>query len=624
MYRRIIRSVALVVLLFATQQCANGDRNENVVGSSGTAKLLSTSIVGDLTSGGTALPVFTSGTLPPGGGPSGVVQKPCASRMGSAHPDQGSGNCSGNLYTEVALPTTGLTLSHNSLAANINYGFGYGFSLSIDSRFIVLSPTQGLYIDGNGTTLTFHSISNTGGVNKFLSDDLRILNATFSVCTGSASERFLNGTTLTYTQLANDKSQYVLSKIVDRNSNITALTRDTNGLISKITDPFGNAVSITYSAGSVSVVDPAKNAYTISLDSNSRVTSVKQPDGRMWSFTYDADSIAALFASSTSVDGEALQYTYYLSGDVESITNSLGYVTLLTYTSSSVTTQTAFDKDIETFDTAGRLWSLTHNGVTQNYSRDPSGRVVSSTDPLGLATTYTYDTTDPLVSGFTAPHGATGAIVRDSNRNTTKTTFSQGQMKTVTNFDPTQYGFVRSIVRGATGQDTMNFAYTTGNLISVTRNGKVVASYTYDIHGLLTTATDSRGLTKKFAYNVSGLLNTTTDSLGRVFTYTHDSVGNILQINTPTMVFTNQYDQVGTPIGTSSMAGVSSSSGKVTNQSSVSYFSSGAPSDYTATTTIGGTQQSKYEETFQGPAYPGNTTSRVLTDSQGVSYDYAK
>jgi YD repeat-containing protein len=595
--------------------------NAPLIGGSNHLSLMSDALVSELTSNGrTSFPVYnSSGTTPPGPGPIGLFQKPCASRMGGAHPDQGSGDCSGNFYTEVTLPTAGLSLSYNSVAAEYNYGFGYGFTLSVDYRIVILAASsQAILVSGNGTTSNFHA--STPGT--YLSDDLRMSDSRLTIAGDTLTETSQDGSSAKYTRLQNDSTQFALVSTKDRNGNEMLITRDANGLITKITSPFGSSTTIAYSGSVASVItDAAGSTYALNYDAISRLSGVKFPDQRSWSFGYDPSS--AMMTSNTTMDGEIQQYTYYISGDLESIKNSAGYLTVFAYTQNTVTTTTSFDVNVETFDEQGRIISSSAKGISENYARDTAGRVTSSTDPVGNTTTYAYDAGDPLLASVSGPFGVSLTIQRDANRNVTQMTSTQGTLKTVSTYAPSQFGLVTSIVSGTSGQDVTGFTYSpAGNLTKLVKNGQQIMSLAYDANGRMTSQTDQYGKTSTYDYYAAGPLRSQTDPLGRTTNYAIDSLGNTTQVTTPLLKYTQQFNNLGAPVGESSVAAVSGAGGNVSQKTSVGYFPNGAPRSIQAISRVSGAVQSTLDVTYDNPTPPGRRVSSILTNARGETYDF--
>lgn len=650
MFRKIKVLVSLIAICAATTNCSTRIKELNA-SSSRTRGLLGDSLKAVLSSAAKGLlPSYDpSGKIIPGAGPSSAgFQKPCAGRMGSAHPDQGSGNCTGNLFTEIGIPTSGLTLSHNSLGEAIQYGFGKGFSLSADLRFVLLQGSQAVWLMGDGTTYNFHLSSG-----KYVSDDLRRSTSSFTATSPTLmTQTDFDGSEMVYSAVAGDTTQFVLTSIKDRNGNTTKITRDADGQITQIADPFKKTVKISYSAkvGSAlklasTITDVAGQDYTLSYDSsnaaNARLTAFTQPDSHAWKFSYDGAS--GRLSSSTSAEGKSLTYTYYISGDLESIKNALGYLTVVYYTSKGTSVATSFETLREFFNSDGAMTASLNNGASTDITRDSkTNRVTSVKDPLGNVTSYTYDQADALVSTATYPKVAGSAVVtykRNSERRLTSITTAMpattilGKTQavvTVETYDLTKFGLLSSINQNS-GADITNYSYDSkGNLQAVIKKGVkqdvMLEQYTYTLagdfnpaQGQIKSRTDVSGLTTFFKYDSKGYLASVTDPLGRVVSYTNDSLGNVITKTTPTLVTTTSFNKMGVQEGISKITSKSGSGGTTSIGISRSYFGDGSPYKISSSVTNSGGWSTSRDTVYDG-YYPGNISKDTVSNSQGGTY----
>jgi len=152
--------------------------------------------------------------------------------------------------------------------------------------------------------------------------------------------------------------------------------------------------------------------------------------------------------------------------------------------------------------------TCTARGVIHN-TYDSRGNTLTTTDALSHTTTYTYNSSNNLLTESVSVGGSTAT--------TTYTYNSFGQVLTVT--DPL-------------GHVTTNVYDVKGNLTSVTTpapNGSTAASVTqfiYDAKGQLTQITDPLGRVTTMTYTTAGLFATITDAQSHVTTYAYDARGN--------------------------------------------------------------------------------------------------
>ncbi|MET4674915.1 YD repeat-containing protein [Luteibacter sp. PvP120] len=158
---------------------------------------------------------------------------------------------------------------------------------------------------------------------------------------------------------------------------------------------------------------------------------------------------------------------------------------------------------------------------------DSRGRVVVTTDALGLQTHYEYDDYHRTMA-VTAPGGLTTTIAHNREGQTIALTDPAGRS--------TQYGYDAdghlTSTTTADGVDTRSYD-SEGNLsLTVDASGRRIA-YTYDAAGrVLTQVVDPQGLalTTSTHYSARGLAISVTDPAGRVTHYQHDSAGRMTRM----------------------------------------------------------------------------------------------
>lgn len=150
-------------------------------------------------------------------------------------------------------------------------------------------------------------------------------------------------------------------------------------------------------------------------------------------------------------------------------------------------------------------------GHTYQYSYDNAGNLLTKTDPLGNVTTMTYDVAGNLLTSTSpAPFSYQQSWTYDSLNDLTSHTDAAGHATT--------------------------YAYdSAGNLTSVTRPGSLVTTYTRDSSDpdLITAITDARGKTTTLGYDANGNLASSTDPLGDKTTFTYNSLGQQISVTSP-------------------------------------------------------------------------------------------
>lgn len=574
--------------------------------------------------GQVAVPTYNSvGLVAAGAGPgAGHFQKPCASRPGMAHPDQGSGNCAGNNYFEVDIPTTGISLSYNSQSSKLQMGFGAGFSLSIDERFFSNSVSNQYYlVRGDGSIISHHkSVSG-----EWVSDDIRRAQSVFQASGTNLVQLLPEGEKAEFSLFASGESKhYVLSRHLDKNGNATTLVRNTAGQVTEIVDPYGSKIGISYLNGlASSLQDAAGNVYRLNYDDKKRLISFTQPDGRAATFAYKAH--LAWVTEKKDANGKKLNYSYYISGDLESIKNELGYVTVLFYEPNEVKLKTLFDTEIEKFDAQGRIVSYSKNGVQTLYTRNGNGLLISETESIGRVTSYTYASTnglvDPRPASITYPdNGGTTTFAQVGGLRPyppSKITHVQGTMKSVITLDVNHQG-VLSEVNGSNGQNVKTYAYDSkGNLLTVIQNGLTVERHTYNSRGEVLSSTDEKGMVTSYTYSQRGDLSSETDHFGRMTSYQYDALGKVIETVTSTVKYSQEYNSVGEGVATSVRA--NAGGGDISIAAQRTYDSNGTLSTYQLIQKASSQIQLVYEEIYKSIA--GQLESRNLRNTAGQTYN---
>jgi RHS repeat-associated protein/uncharacterized repeat protein (TIGR01451 family) len=363
-----------------------------------------------------------------------------------------------------------------------------------------------------------------------------------------------------------------------------------NGQIKSIQDLNGNrltfsASGITSSVGNVNVpftrdsqgritqiADPQGNAYTYNYDGAGNLVSVNLPNvATPVTYTYSSDH---LMLSEVDPRGNSSSTSYFPDGRLKSITDSQGNVTQYTYDLvNNITTTTNPDGGVivqtnNSFGNPVRIVDPLNRATTFTY--DAGQNLLTQTDPLGRITTYTYDANgyrtsvkNPLGNTYTKtyagfggvlsaadPLGNTIAIAYDDNGNPTQVSDSLGQVNAST-FDAE--GKLLSLT-DANGNTTQFDYDTLGNLVTRTYpfggatrftydalnrvtseigpRGETT-SYTYDALGHVLTRKDANGNTTRFTYDASGNKSSATDPLGRTTSYAYDPLDRVSKITYP-------------------------------------------------------------------------------------------
>ncbi|WP_380162058.1 RHS repeat-associated core domain-containing protein [Kineococcus sp. R86509] len=436
----------------------------------------------------------------------------------------------------MAYNAPGLSVNLDTFFNTLNTAqgsLGYGGSLSTGQDIgLQVGTSTTTFYGPSGFTAAFTANSSGGwtspaGVNA---DLVHNSDGTWSMTYHASSEKLTftaggylikdvdrNGVGLT---LSYDSSNR-LTSLTDANGQVTTFTYSTLGL-TKMTDPVGRSVSIAYnSGGGVRTITDASGAVT-TID-NSRTGSldgIQTPDGNWTYFTYDgAQRVTAV--------------TRYLTPGA---TSGNAAVTSFAYnTTSGASTSTK-----ETSPTGG----------VSTFALDSSGRVTSTTDPLGRKRSQTWTPNSDLATATDAA-GSTGTGTGTGGTGSTAgniTSYSYDSMNNRTAVQLPTGAATRTSYTATTGStgtayqpktakdaagNTSAFAYdNVGNILSVKDTtatgsggtGATTSTFTYQAATASATTSPTQCAAK------TGQICTSTDGNGNATTYRYDSLGNLTKV----------------------------------------------------------------------------------------------
>ena len=455
------------------------------------------------------------------------------------------------------------SVSGDTGSVKIRLGSGQDYSYRVSS-------SQG---QGSGTLTVNHSYR-FGDVKPVLTGYLSESSGTGYYLYKDQARKLTSRYDYASTDAANGEKVYRLSSIVDRNGNMLALSYDTSGRLSKLTDASLRETAFSYDsnnrvsaiqvfngkmstfdydvAGNLSRnVDLAGNVIKYGYDTNNVMTTMAAED-KTTRFTYFLDSTNNLHVSTvTDAMGQITRYEGIATGGTKvtepgggwRIYSQSGGLTTSVTNALNQTASTSFDAQ------SLPISSTDGNGRITRYEYDASGNVTKVTDPTGKSTILVYDVESNLTT-TTDPLGSKFSFAYDAKSNLTGMTSPLGR---TSSFTLDAKGLVTKITR-ADGSSTTASYDGHGNLTAGTNPLGKLSRYSYDVYGLeLSSATDPRGNTMGFSYDGNRLVTSVSypdgtsskstyacnastssaDSAGNVTTYERDALLHATKITDP-------------------------------------------------------------------------------------------
>jgi len=441
---------------------------------------------------------------------------------------------------DLSIPNRSMPLEavfyYNSSYADTNYGYGSGWTLGYEYRY--MEDSTGVTIMSGDGRKDFYALA-TGGTYQAPA-------GVFSTLTQGDSG-FVFRTKEGVQYIFADSVSKCVTQIRDRNNNALHFAYS-NGHLDSISDGNGRALILTWT--------------------DSLLTALGTNVGdRTWHYAYDT---LGNLVSVTNPMGYIVHYGYDKANRINRFIDEAGYSTLISYTDDDrahrvktdltdksirydrVHSQTVIvdymsltpDPSPEgegsqghnqfttyKWDERGRVIEKTGNccGYTSKLTYDDDNNVIRSEDANGNVTTYTYDVKGNMLS-MTDPMGYTEHFTYEPlYSNPTSYTDKLGRQYT---FSYDAQGNP-SAINGPMGSNIQLVNDAHGQMLSLTDALGASTTYTYDQYGNLISFTNALGYTSSFQYNAYGESTNITNATGASQQRTYDRMGHTIGFVNP-------------------------------------------------------------------------------------------
>ncbi len=386
---------------------------------------------------------------------------------------------------------------YNSSSNRKNYGYGNGWSLGSELRFV--NDSLGVIIEqGDGRRDLYTRYGNS-----------------FEAPAGVFSTLSIEGDgyLLTY----KDGTKYYFTDTVSKK-------------VTQVKDRYDNTITYTYQEGNLATASDISGRSLYFAWSNDLLSGISTSfDDRTWNYQYDENgNLTAV----TDPMGYTVHYAYNKDNRIKTFTDAEGYSTHISYNTDGMAHRVktdVTDKSIR-YELAKRQTIFIDylpdaNNQYTKYVWDEQGRLVENVNiNTGTSTKFAYDDDNNLISREDA-NGNTYTYTYDENGNQLSAT------------DP--LGYTESF----TYEDTFN------KMTSYTDKMGNYYNYQYDEHGDLLQMNGPLNYSLSITYNEYGQPLSMTDANGNTSHYGYDRFGNLISLTDPLgFVTTMTYNLAGLPL----------------------------------------------------------------------------
>ncbi|WP_162487127.1 MULTISPECIES: RHS repeat-associated core domain-containing protein [unclassified Variovorax] len=278
-------------------------------------------------------------------------------------------------------------------------------------------------------------------------------------------------------------------------------------------------------------------------------TSSSPNTTRAWSWTWNAQGLAA---TETAPNGAVTTFEYDPSGNLVKSTNALGHATQYGYDSANRVTSTTAPNGVVTtytWDARDRLLTKTVGGQwITTLTYKPTGLLETLTLPTGLVLTYSYDAAHRL-TGWSNTRGESGSYTLDAMGNRTAEQIRNSTGAVAWMAARTINNLNRLTARTDGPNQTSTFAYdANGELITETNGLNQSTRYGLDPLRRTKAITNAANATATLAYNALDAVTQASDFKGVATSYARDAQGNATSESSADIgTKSTQYDAMGLP-----------------------------------------------------------------------------
>ena len=341
-----------------------------------------------------------------------------------------------------------------------------------------------------------------------------------------------------------------VSKVTDPNGNTLDMTYDLMNRVKTVKDAQGNTASYDYDAvgNLIKETNPNGTINEYGYDGLNRLASVKLPVG-IWQYEYDGQSN---LIKMTDANGHLTRYAYNkrnrLITETDPAGNSIGYDYDL---NGNLTSRNDPNGNAVTYvyDALNRLIEKSYTGNTDKYGYDEAGNLISAYNN-NIAYGFEYDNLNRLLKKYIVSWGKSLAYTYDAVGNRKTMTDHEGGVTSytydannrlinlknpanlTTTFDYDAGGRLKKQTNGNSTFTTYHYD-TAGRVDSLTnwKNSSEKLSffyYTFDKYGNRKSLSDKRGL-NTYVYDLANRLNNVTYADGSTESFLIDGTGNRTQ-----------------------------------------------------------------------------------------------